>query len=134
MALTDSKIKSFKGSKKARKEADMEGLYLWITKTGKKSWRRDYSLHGKRGTFSIGQYPDISLKDAREKNREAKKLVKDGVDPTKHRQMELEEKAVTARNTFKVLADEWLKIQSDTWTHGHTRTVKSRLEKNLLPW
>jgi hypothetical protein len=52
----------------------MVGLYCDVRTTGVKIWRYNYRLHGKQKTFTIGEYPDTSLSDARTSKDEAKKL------------------------------------------------------------
>jgi hypothetical protein len=66
MPLTDSAIRNAKPKEKNYKLADGGGLYLLITPKGGKWWRLDYRFNGKRKTLSMGVYPDVSLKSARE--------------------------------------------------------------------
>ncbi|MFT7561971.1 MAG: hypothetical protein ACI93R_003905 [Flavobacteriales bacterium] len=47
-------------------------MYLLIKKNGSKYRCLDYRFRGKRKTLAIGVYPEVSLKDAREKRRLAK--------------------------------------------------------------
>ncbi len=113
---------------------DGQGLYLLIMPTGRKYWRLDYTLHGKRKTFAIGTYPEISLQTAREERRKAKAIVADGIDPVQFRQLTKATDRETAENTFEALALEWYSRQEKSWTQGHARTVMGRLRLNLLPW
>ena len=65
MILTNTAIKKAKAESKAYKLADGDGMYLLVTTKGKKWWRFDYRLDGKRYTLSLGVYDDVSLKTAR---------------------------------------------------------------------
>lgn len=134
MALTDTAAKASKPKKKQYRLTDGQGMYLLIKPSGKKYWRLDYILHGKRKTYAMGAYPSISLKEAREKREIAKKLVTDGIDPVQHRQVTKTHRSEAAANTFEALAIEWLAKQEQTWTQGHARTVTSRLKRDILPW
>lgn len=59
---------------------DGKGLYLLVKPVGK-YWRLDYRFGGKRKTLALGVYPSVSLKDARERRDEARKLLEGGADP-----------------------------------------------------
>ena len=76
--LTDTQIRNLKPAEKAKKYADGGGLYLYVAKTGSKLWRMAYRFNDKEKLLSFGEYPIVSLKDARTKRNEAKKLLADG--------------------------------------------------------
>ena len=63
--LTDSKIRQLKPNGKIQKVSDGGGLYVQVAPTGAKSWRLGYRFGGKQNTYTIGQYPAVSLADAR---------------------------------------------------------------------
>ena len=69
MPLTDTAIRNAKPREKAYKLSDSGGLYLHVSTTGARLWRYSYKLHGKWGLYAIGQYPEISLTEAREVHR-----------------------------------------------------------------
>ncbi|MFP6681751.1 MAG: Arm DNA-binding domain-containing protein [Gammaproteobacteria bacterium] len=64
MILTNTAIKKAKAESKAYNLADGDGMYLLVTTKGKKWWRFDYRLDGKRYTLSLGVYDDVSLNTA----------------------------------------------------------------------
>lgn len=66
---------------KPRKLSDAGGLYLYIVPMGGKLWRMDYRFGGKRKTLALGAYPAVSLKGARDRRDEARKLLANGADP-----------------------------------------------------
>ena len=68
--LTDTKARQAKARSTPYKLADQGSLYLHVSATASKSWRYDYRLHGRRGTLTIGKYPDITLGSARELHAE----------------------------------------------------------------
>jgi hypothetical protein len=106
MALTNTAITGAKGQDKPYRLTDGQGLYLLVKPSGRKYWRLDYSIHGKRRTFVIGTYPEISLKDARAKRAEAKSIVADGIDPVQHRQVHKQKRREAAENTFEAVGRE----------------------------
>ena len=74
MKLTNTACKNAKPTGKIQKMADGGGLYLEVTAAGGKYWRMKYRFQGKESRLAFGVYPDVSLLEAREKRREAKKL------------------------------------------------------------
>jgi integrase len=82
MALSDTTIKASKPNPdKALKLADDKGMYLLINPNGAKYFRLKYRFAGKEKTLALGVYPETSLKQAREKREEARKLLSEGRDP-----------------------------------------------------
>ncbi|MDR1020043.1 MAG: Arm DNA-binding domain-containing protein, partial [Synergistaceae bacterium] len=85
MPLTEFEIKNARQSKKVTKMKDANGLYLEIRPSGKKVWRMRYWIGGKENTLTFGGYPLVSLKDARRKRDDARRLLAEGVDPAVER-------------------------------------------------
>lgn len=126
MPLNDTQIKNAKAKAKPYKLTDGNGLNLLVQPNGSKWWRLRYRVDGKEKMLSLGVYPDVSLKKARERRDEARTLVADGTDPSRRRQAEK-----TARGeTFKLVAEELL---ADRAKSQATVTVnKSRWLLSLL--
>ncbi len=82
MPLTDISIRNAKPGAKPIKLLDERGLFLLATPTGGKWWRFRFMFDGKEKLLSLGVYPDVSLKDARERRDEARKLVANDVNPS----------------------------------------------------
>ena len=107
MKLTDRVCKTAVPGPKVRKLSDGQGLQLWIQPTGSRQWRLAYRQHGKQKVLSIGAYPLISLKEAREAALEAKKQLAQGLDPAAvKRDRKIAEAADT--DTFKRISQEYL--------------------------
>ena len=130
MALTDVKVKNLKAKDKQYKVADEKSLYVQVTPAGGKLWRFKYSFGGKRKVIALGRYPDVTLSMARQKRREAKSLLADGIDPA----VEKQAKQIDKVNTFHKVAAEWWRSKKDIWSDGHAALIWRRLEKNVLPW
>ncbi len=79
--LTDTFLRGLKATGKVQKYADGGGLYIHVSPVGGKLWRMAYSFDGKQKTLSLGAYPAVSLKDARQKREEAKEQRAKGIDP-----------------------------------------------------
>lgn len=105
MALTDTAIRNAKATGKLVKLSDGEGLQLWITANGSKLWRLAYRLDGKQKKLSIGSYPAIDLKTARQKREEAKQLLRDGKDPSAQKKVDKLSEAAARGATFGIRAD-----------------------------
>ena len=133
MALTDLAIRRTKARERAYKLYDEKGLYLLISPTGAKLWRLKYRAAGKEKTLALGAYPDRSLVQARDDTHDARKLIRDGVDPSAQRKQEKRDQRIRAENTFEVLAREWHANQKGKWTADHAVTMLRRLETHLFP-
>ena len=81
MALTDRAIRSTKPRSKPYKRFDERGLYLLVNPNGARYWRLKYRYDGKERVLALGVYADVSLKMARERRDNARRLVADGIDP-----------------------------------------------------
>lgn len=107
MSLTDTAIKKAKPEAKQRKLYDERGLFLLVSPKGGKWWRFKYLFDGKEKLLSLGTYPDVSLKDARERRDEARKQVAAGIDPGEHRKAARSARIAKQVNSFEVVAREW---------------------------
>ncbi len=134
MPLTALEVKNAKSGPKPRRLYDERGLYLEVSTKGGKWWRFKYRIDGKEKRLSLGVYPDIDLKDARERREEARKLVAKGIDPSAKRKAERDLRSEHSENTFEAIAREWLARQIPSWSEIHTENVTARLEKNIFPW
>ena len=129
MPLTDNQIQRAQPRDKAYKLPDGEGMHLFVTPDGAKSFRLRYRFEGREKTLGLGLYPDTPLKRAREKRHEARQLIADGIDPSAQR------KAERAANvhTFKGIAEEWIKRQAKTLAVHTIEIEGARLRSTLVP-
>ena len=110
-ALNDLQIKKAKPKDKDYTLRDGEGLYILIKKNGKKIFRRDYvsPITKKRNTYTIGEYPSISLSDARRINEELKQLLRQGIDLNRHKKEQLQKAKLEANKKLcSFVIDEFL--------------------------
>ena len=108
MPLTDVQIRNAKPRAKPYKLSDGGWLYLLVEPSGSKLWRMGYRFAGKEKTLALGAYPQLALRDARNKRDEAKALAASGVDPGERRKTEKAREALERVNTFDTIADEML--------------------------
>lgn len=128
-SLTDTAIRGAKPTDKPLKLFDGNGLFLFVAPNGTKSWRVKYRIQGREKLLTLGTYPTLSLKEAREACMEAKKQISGGVDPS----LEKKVRARSVHTTFEAVAREWHENQKPTWTAAYTKDVMERIEKNVFP-
>jgi integrase len=135
MALTAQQVATAKSnSEKLVKLSDGGGLFLAVLPSGQKSWRLKYRHRGKEKLLTLGLYPTVSLKDARLGREDAKRLLARGLDPSAERQALQREAEAETKNTFRVVAEEWVSRKRDTWARGHLRTIEKRLANGVFPY
>jgi len=108
MPLSDVAIRAAKPGPKPIKLSDERGLFLLVQPSGGKLWRLKYRIAGKEKKLSLGRYPDVALKEARERAGEARKLIAAGTDPSDKKRMDRLDATLKAANTFTVVADEYI--------------------------
>ena len=134
MPLTDAFLRTLKPPIKPEKHSDAGGLFLLATPTGGKWWRLKYRFGGKEKLLSMGTYPEVSLKAARERRDEARTLLAEGIDPGENRKIQKSAKVSRDANSFEVVAREWLAKNAPTWAESHTSNILRRMERDLFPW
>ena len=84
--------------------------------------------------MSLGVYPEISLKEARERHIEERLKLAKGIDPSTARKVQKQQTLVTKNHTFEALGREWFEIYKKGVTEGQSIRVISRLEKDIFPF
>ncbi len=130
--LTDASIKNAKPKEKAYKLTDGEGMFLLLNPNGSRWWRFNYRIGGKHKQISFGVYPEVTLKEAREKRDEARKMLRDGIDPSQAKKAQ--KASDSGANSFETIAREWFAKFSPTWTPSHGDRILRRLERDIFPW
>lgn len=133
MKLTDPIIKAAKPKEKAYKLSDGDGLVLLIQPNGSKWWRFRYRYNGKEKMLSIGTYPDVTLKEARLLRVTASDLLKQGIDPSLHRQEQKQIAAIAAENSFESVARQWWNHWKHDKNERHADYTIRRLEADIFP-
>jgi len=131
--LTDTAVRKAKPSIKSFKLADGKGLHLLVQTNGTKLWQVRYYISGKEKTASLGQYPDVTLGEARDKRDKLRKTLAQGDDPVAVKRAQKEARAKAEANTFKVVAMQWYAHWSPARNQRHAGYVLRRLEADVFP-
>lgn len=134
IALTVTAIKNVKPSKKAKRLFDGGGLYLEVSPNGGKWWRLKYRFAGKEKRISLGVFPAISLKEARDRKDEARRLLANDIDPSEHRKAHKARIKLSSKNCFESVAREWFSKHQQNWAKSHSTKIIQRLERDIFPW
>ena len=117
MPLTDTECRKAQPKDKQYRLSDLHGLSLIITTKGQKYWNVRVTVHGERKSESLGPYPDLSLKKARElayelKHRFSRSVLHEELKPY-----------------FKEVAEDWFNNQKETWSSKHISNVRASLDE-----
>jgi hypothetical protein len=135
MSLSDVILRTVKAGAKDSKMADGRGLYLLVKATGGRLWRFDYRHEEKRKTLALGVYPDISLKDARDRCEAARKLLAQGVvNPADVRKAQKAAIEARTEHAFEVVARRWHATRRGQWSEKYAAKVLSSFERDVFPW
>lgn len=137
--LSDTRVRSAKATGTAYKLTDGQQLYLHISPKGARSWRMNYQLRRSDGekllqkTLTIGSYPAISLKQAREARDLAKSMLARGIEPKPSDLFQRAAPPVDTRPRFGAVARDWHSLQKVRWSSVHATDVITSLEADVFP-
>jgi integrase len=156
--LTDTKISKAKATKKQYKLFDGGGLHLVVTPAGGKFWRWSYRFHGTEQLLSVGEYPAMSLKDARAAHQKWQDVLRGGVNPAVEKKVERKAEAVLVKlnqersvlakseslegsveeivwpeGSFGWVQTKWFKKWSDKKAPRYVGQMRSRINGDILP-
>jgi Arm DNA-binding domain/Phage integrase central domain len=120
--LTQLKVKNAKPGH----YADGMGLYLQVSETGTRSWVYRFMLHGRQREMGLGSVATFSLVEARERARQCRQLVHDGIDPIEQRR---DKKEASGAVTLKEASEEYYRLHSQAWgSDRHRQQWKNSLK------
>jgi hypothetical protein len=134
MPLTDVAIRRAAPAEKPYKLFDERGLYLEVSSAGGRWWRLKYRFARREKRLFLGVYPDVGLKDARERRDQARKLLSNGIDPSENRKAQKAAENIRSANSFEVAAREWYVKHESGWVKKHSSLTLRRLEADIFPW
>ena len=134
MSITDARARNAKPNDKDYKVTDDRGLYLLVKTNGSKLWRYKYRFSGKERTLAMGAYPEISLKEARSKRDEARRLLDEGKDPSLEKQIQKALNISKYENNFEAVGREWYEVKLTGKSESHRSRSLRMLEKELFPY
>lgn len=156
--LSDTQVSKSKVKDKPYKLSDGHGLYLYVTPAGGKFWRWQYRFLGKPQLFSVGEYPLMSLKDARTTHQQWQRVLQGGVNPAAEKKVERKAEAVLVKlnlersvlaksqplddstetagwpdGSFGAVQAEWFKKWSDKKSPRYQVQMERRIKTDILP-
>lgn len=130
--LTDTKLRALKAKPDVYRVADSNGLAIEVRPTGSKLWRYRYRYAGKASMVTLGEYPAVTLADARAERDRMRALVKGGANPAHVARAERALKVERANTTFGAIGLELLaKRAKEGLTPGSVKRERRLIEKDL---
>jgi hypothetical protein len=137
MPLTDQTVRQAPATGQNYTLNDTEGLTLFVGAKGVKSWHCRFSWALKRVRISLGPYPEIGLKEARERRDGVYALVAQGTDPRAHRREQRQAAVMAVENSFASVFQRWRDFKALSLERTRQSTL-SQIErifpKDVLPW
>lgn len=133
MTLTHTKIKNLKRKEKPYRKTDSNGLCIEVKPKGTKLWRWRFTYHKKQQMLSLGKFPQVSLKKARELRDEVERIRDSGHHPTRFRKAQRLKQANEGENTFKVIAERWLEEKGKGLNKKYHAQTIERMRQHVFP-
>lgn len=130
MKLSDAKLRTMTTP---GRYFDGGGLYLELKPAGGRYFRLKYRFNGREKLLALGVYPEVSLKAARERREDARRVLASGNDPGDLKKAAKVQAVREAAATFEAVARDWLAHQSAAWTEGTLVAIRTSLEKAVFP-
>lgn len=127
--LTTTEVKNYKPESKMYKKPDGKGLWLIVNPNGTKFWRYDFKYGNKNLSMSFGIYPEIGLKEARDKREEARELLTNNINPISLKRIKKASESLTLQNVI----DEWIELRKKSSSEA-TIIQNKRILKNISDW
>src|SRR5690242_4866790 len=133
MPLSETAIAALKPQlgKSPKKVHDRDGLFIVVAKTGTKAWVLRYRINGFERTVTLGRWPEVGLKKARERAQEERKRVAEGVDPVQHKRRQKANAVAKEAATFNVVAEDWMSRQA--WTPAVRKQYERLVSLDIKP-
>ena len=124
MKLSATRVKALRDP---GRHSDGDGLHLFISKAGVKSWVQRITIDGRRRDIGLGGYPTVSLAQARKRAAANREAIGDGRDPTA-------DKRRPAPLTFSEAAHAVHEVNKPRWRNGrHAKAWIQTLERHAFP-
>jgi len=128
MKFTDNFIKNLQAESDWLEKIEATGLGVRVTPSGNKSWFYRFTLNGKRSKMSLGGYPAISLKEARELLFQAQKLKENGINPIEHNKHE----KLKQQNTIELIIRTWYEGYIEK-NRKQPLQIKQQINADIIP-
>lgn len=137
MALTEMAIRHARVTAKEYTLADSDGLFLNVTAQGSKIWHFRYYWEGRQKRMSFGSYPQVGLRDARERRDEARALIAQGFNPCEQRKQQRVALRLANDQTFDAVFEQWIAFRRLSLKEGRQSTLSQILRifaKDIQPY
>ncbi len=133
--LTNTEVNQAKHTDKEFNLADGKGLYLRVKPNGTKLWLFNYfkPCTKKRSNVSLGQFPALTLADARKQAAQYIALLAKDIDPREERTRIERESTQAHLNTFEVISDKWFRIKQSEVSKTYAAKIKQGLDNHIIP-
>ncbi|WP_115712763.1 tyrosine-type recombinase/integrase [Legionella sainthelensi] len=128
MKFTDTFIKNLKAEKEWVEKIEATGLGIRVTPNGNKSWFYRFTINGKRCKMSLGKYPAISIKQARELFLKAQSMKEKGINPIEHSKQEKQK----YKKTVKSLILSWYTNYIEKH-RKQPKQAKQQIDADIIP-
>lgn len=128
MKFIDSYIKNLKSEKNWYEKTEASGLGVRVMPSGGKSWIYRYTLNGKRPKMTLGKYPAVSLKQARDLLLKAQELKEQGINPIEYQQQEKSREIYTVEKLFT----DWYRAYI-VKNRKRPLDVKKQIDADIIP-
>lgn len=127
-------VKQIESLNKPGKYSDGNGLYLRIQKSGSKLWQGKYRVAGKEKTASYGIWPQVGLKEARDKHANFRLQLAAGEDPLAKKQEVIKASQIAAQAVFATVAWNWYEQTSKAreWGYSRKKTITGQLRNYIV--
>lgn len=133
-ALTDKQVAALKPQAKPYRVTDRDGLFLLVQPTGTKSWCCVYGRNHTRHKITFGQYPTMSLAEARAARHDVRLEVRDGGHPLFERKASRRQRIERDNLTFEVMARRrHTFMAAQRWSPNYAKLFLQRLEAHAFP-
>ncbi|QLF92138.1 tyrosine-type recombinase/integrase [Pseudomonas sp. ABC1] len=136
MALSDMAVRKSKATGKAYTLGDIDGLSLAVTAQGGRTWHFRYCWAGKQKRMSLGTYPEVGLREARELRDQARALLAKGINPKLDRKHKRQAVKLADEHTFKAVFLQWVEHRKLELKEGRQSTlsqINRIFGKDVLP-
>lgn len=113
---------------KSRKYSDSDRLYVEVYANGSKLWRLKFYKDGKERRLALGAFPEVGLMEARDRAKDARNLLAQGIDPVASGFV-----PQPTPSTFATVAHQYLDHLETKSAIGHSSKIRARMDKYVLP-
>ncbi|HCB1211866.1 tyrosine-type recombinase/integrase [Alcaligenes sp.] len=136
MALTDMAVRQARASGKPRNLLDGDGLSLFVPVKGRKAWHLRYTFAGRERRISLGTYPEVSLREARELREAARAQLAKGLNPRAERKRKHLAAVIADEHTFMAVYERWRdhrKLSLEEGRQTSLSQIKRVFNKDVFP-